>query len=164
MLVICLYGIYESAVQYVQTKMVIIGQVIVSTDFPAHGVAKLVTYLMVFSVISWYSAMKLVGDRLSNIPYYVRLVLQLVILIACVVSLYEFVYNFLVWSSLITVNLAKGHLKLDDITISYPNPNTPWNLVFATKMTLAGFIISSHAFYMISRSSTPKALTGRAAS
>jgi hypothetical protein len=164
MLVICLYGIYESAVQYAQTKMVIIGQVIVSTDFPAHGVAKLVTYLMVFSVISWYSAMKLVGDRLSKIPYSVRLVLQLVILIACVVSLYEFVYNFLVWSSLITVNLAKGHLNLDDITISYPNPNTPWNLVFATKMTLAGFIISSHAFYMISRSSKPKALTGRAVS
>gem|GEM_PF-791517 len=162
MLAICLYGIYESAVQYDQNKTVIIGQVLVSTDFPAHGVAKLVTYLMVFSVISWYSAMKLVGNRLSNMPFSVRLVLQLVILIACVVSLYEFVYNFLVWSSLITVNLANGHLNLDNIAISYPNPDTPWNLVFATKMTLAGFIISSHAFYMISRSSKQVATTGMA--
>lgn len=162
MLAICLYGIYESAVQYDQNKTVIIGQVLVSTDFPAHGVAKLVTYLMVFSVISWYSAMKLVGNRLSNMPFSVRLVLQLVILIACVVSLYEFVYNFLVWSSLITVNLANGHLNLDNIAISYPNPDTPWNLVFATKMTLAGFIISSHAFYMISRSSKQVATTGKA--
>jgi hypothetical protein len=50
--------------------------------------------------------------------------------------------------------LAKGHLNLDNISISYPNPDTPWNLVFATKMTLAGFLISAHAFYIITRSSS----------
>lgn len=154
MLIICFYGAYASALQYTKTKMVIIGQVIVSTDFPIHGVAKLVTYLMVFSVISWYSAMKLVGGKLSNLPDSVRLILQLVIIVACVIALYEFVYNFLVWSSLITFNLAKGHLNLDNISISYPNPDTPWNLVFATKMTLAGFLISAHAFYIITRSSS----------
>ena len=66
--------------------------------------------------------MRLVGEKLSNIPNTIRLVLQIVILIACVVSLYEFVYNFLVWSSLITFNLANGHLNLDNISISYPNP------------------------------------------
>src|SRR5215475_14307530 len=155
MLIICSYGIYADALQYALATTVIIGQVIVSTDFPAHGVAKLVTYLMVFSVISWYSAMKLVGDKLAKIPNFIRLVLQIVILVACIISLYEFVYNFLIWSSLITVNLAHGHLDFDSISISYPNPNTPWNLVFATKMTLAGFIISAHAFYMITRTNKP---------
>ena len=151
MLVICFYGVYDSALHYAKTKTLIIGQVIVSTEFPMHGATKLVTYLMVFSVISWYSAMKLAAHKLLSIPNSVRSVLQLIILVACVVSLYEFVYNFFVWSSLITYNLAKGHLNLDAISISYPNPNTPWNLVFATKMTLAGFLISAHAFYIITR-------------
>lgn len=159
MLIICTYGMYASAVQYSKTKTVIIGQVIVSTEFPTHGSGKLVTYLMVLSVISWYSAMKLVGEKLSNIPNTIRLILQIVILIACVVSLYELVYNFLVWSSLITFNLANGHLNLDNISISYPNPNTPWNLVFATKMTLAGLLISAHAFYLITKSNRPLAST-----
>ena len=153
MLAICSYGIYTSATQYTKTKTVIIGQVIVSTEFPIHGAPKLVTYLMVFSVISWYSAMKLVGGKLSTIPNPIKSVLQLIILIACVISLYELVYNFFVWSSLITYNLATGHLDLDSISISYPNPNTPWNLVFATKMTLAGFLISAHAFYLVTRAS-----------
>jgi hypothetical protein len=40
---------------------------------------------------------------------------------------------------------------LDSINIPYPNPQTPWNLVFATKMSLAAFLISSHAFYIISK-------------
>ena len=47
----------------------------------------------------------------------------------------------------------KGIIRLDKINIPYPNPNTPWNLVFATKMTLAAFLISAHGFYIISRSS-----------
>ena len=37
MLIICTYGMYASAVQYSKTKTVIIGQVIVSTEFPTHG-------------------------------------------------------------------------------------------------------------------------------
>jgi hypothetical protein len=156
MLAICSYGIYASATQYTKTKTVIIGQVIVGTEFPIHGAAKLVTYLMVLSVISWYSAMKLVGNKLSTVPSPIKSVLQVVILIACVISLYEFVYNFFVWSSLITYNLATGHLDLDSISISYPNPNTPWNLVFATKMTLAGFLISAHAFYLVTKPSNSR--------
>jgi hypothetical protein len=41
---------------------------------------------------------------------------------------------------------------LDGISVPYPNPKTPWNLVFATKMTLSAFLISAHGFYIISRS------------
>jgi hypothetical protein len=60
-----------------------------------------------------------------------------------IVSLYEFVYNFVVWSSLITINALGGSINLD--------PDTPWNLVFATKMSLAAFLISTHGFYIISK-------------
>jgi hypothetical protein len=38
------------------------------------------------------------------------------------------------------------------LNIPYPNPKTPWSLVFATKMFLAAFVISAHAVYLISKS------------
>jgi hypothetical protein len=45
----------------------------------------------------------------------------------------------------------KGIIRLDMINIPYPNPNTPWNLVFATKMSLAALLISAHGFYTMSK-------------
>ena len=37
---------------------------------------------------------------------------------------------------------------IDKLSIAYPDPERPWNLVFATKVFLAAFIISTHAFYL----------------
>jgi hypothetical protein len=37
---------------------------------------------------------------------------------------------------------------IDNLSIAYPDPERPWNLVFATKVFLAGFIITAHAFYL----------------
>ena len=37
---------------------------------------------------------------------------------------------------------------IDRLSVAYPDPDRPWNLVFATKIFLAGFIISTHAFYL----------------
>jgi hypothetical protein len=65
--------------------------------------------------------------------------------------MYEFTYNLFLWNSFATVNLVKGVYKLDSISIPYPNPETPWNLIFATQMTLSAFLISAHGFYIISR-------------
>jgi hypothetical protein len=67
------------------------------------------------------------------------------------VALYEFIYNALLWNSLITADVMKGIIRLDKINIPYPNPNTPWNLVFATKMSLAALLISAHGFYTMSK-------------
>jgi hypothetical protein len=60
--------------------------------------------------------------------------------------------NLLTISSFATVNLVKGVYKLDNISIPYPDPKTPWNLIFAAQMTLAAFLISAHGFYLISKS------------
>jgi hypothetical protein len=46
---------------------------------------------------------------------------------------------------------AEAMRDIDVLNIPYPNPDTPWNLVFATKMFLAAFVISAHAFYVLSR-------------
>jgi hypothetical protein len=73
------------------------------------------------------------------------------VLSIAIVALYEFVYNFIIWNSLITADVMRGQLNIDGINIEYPNPKTPWNLVFATKMSLAAFLISAHGFYTMSK-------------
>lgn len=151
MAVITFYSIYVSLNEYLATGKVIIGEVLVNTEFPFKGLAKLVTYLMIVSVVGWYCVTKLGPDKVKNIPKSIKSILQLVVLVLLIISIYEFFYNFIIWNALITADLLQGQLKLDNLYMPYPNPNTPWNLVFATKMSLAALIISSHGFYVISK-------------
>jgi hypothetical protein len=151
MAVITFYSIYISLNEYLNTGNVIIGEVLVNTEFPFKGLAKLVTYLMIVSVVGWYCVTKLGGDMVKDIPISMKTILQLVVLVILIISIYEFFYNFIIWNALITADLIKGELKLDALYMPYPNPHTPWNLVFATKMSLAALIISSHGFYIISK-------------
>ncbi len=151
MAVITFYSIYVSLNEYLTTGKVIIGEVLVNTEFPFKGLAKLVTYLMIVSVVGWYCVTKLGQDKVKNISKSIKTILQLVVLVLLIISIYEFFYNFIIWNALITADLLQGQLKLDNLYMPYPNPNTPWNLVFATKMSLAALIISSHGFYVISK-------------
>lgn len=150
---ITFYAIYVSMGEYVQTGRIVIGEVLVDTEFPLPGLAKLVTYLMIVSVVGWYCVVRLGGDRVKSIPKWLKSILQLVVLAIAVVALYEFVYNFIVWNSFITADALRGVVEFDDIYVPYPNPETPWNLVFATKMSLAAFLISAHGFYTMSKKS-----------
>jgi hypothetical protein len=156
MTAITFYALYQSIVEYASTGKIVIGEILVKTEFPFKGFSKLITYLMIVSVVSWYCVTKLGGDKVKEVSPALRAILQIIVLAIAVVSLYEFVYNFVIWSSLITINALGGHINLDTISIAYPNPQTPWNLVFATKMSLAAFLISAHGFYIISRKDKPK--------
>jgi hypothetical protein len=148
---ITFYAIFVSLGEYMQTGRVVIGEVLVDTEFPLPGLAKLVTYLMIVSVVGWYCVVRLGGEKAKSIPNWLKSILQLIVLAIAVVSLYEFVYNFIVWNSLITADAIKGVLEFDEKNVAYPNPKTPWNLVFATKMSLAAFLISAHGFYTMSK-------------
>lgn len=151
MAIITFYAIYVSTLEYLVTGKVVIGEVLVNTEFPVPGFAKLVTYLMIVSVLGWYCVTRLGGEKVRNIPKTIKSILQLIVLSLAVLALYEFIYNFIVWNSLITADAIKGIIRLDDINVAYPNPKTPWNLVFATKMSLAAFLISAHGFYIMSK-------------
>jgi hypothetical protein len=49
----------------------------------------------------------------------------------------------------ITAGIINGQVPdIDRLSVAYPDPDRPWNLIFATKIFLAGFIISTHAFYL----------------
>jgi hypothetical protein len=153
MTAITFYALYVSIGEYIKTGRVVIGEVLVNTEFPSEGFAKLVTYLMIVSVVGWYCVTRLGGERVKDIPKSVKSILQLIVLAIAVIALYEFIYNFIIWSSLITADAMKGIIRLDDINLPYPNPETPWNLVFATKMSLAAFLIAAHGFYTMSKPS-----------
>jgi hypothetical protein len=148
---ITFYALYVSLVEYLQTGKVVVGEVLVDTEFPFKGFAKLVTYLMIVSVLAWYCVVRLGGDKAKAIPKWLKSILQLIVLAIAIVSLYEFAYNFIVWNSLMTADAIRGIIRFDDLNVQYPNPETPWNLVFATKMSLAAFLISAHGFYTMSK-------------
>ncbi len=152
MLYITSYGFYWSWIEYNKTGNINIGETIVKNDLFVEGTGKLVTYLAIFSVLSWYCVTKIGSKKVEDTPKIIKDVLSVLALALIVVSAYEFVYNFTVWGSLITLNILNNSLNFDEISIKYPNPETPWNLVFATKMTLAALLISSHSFYVIQRS------------
>src|SRR5262245_8466413 len=77
MIVITFYALYVSLGEYLKTGKVVIGEVLVNTEFPAQGLSKLVTYLMIVSVVGWYCVTKLGGDKVKDIPKPIKSILQL---------------------------------------------------------------------------------------
>lgn len=151
MLIITGYGVFNSAENYKDKKKIIIGDVLLDTEFPS-GSVNLVTYLMIFSLISWFAAIKIFEDNIQSLPLYIQTILQIFSLVAIIISGYELFYNFTVWNSVIIDNLINGNFEPDQDLINYPKPDTPWNLAFATQMFLAALIISCHCFYVITKS------------
>ena len=97
---------------------------------------------------------KLGANKVKGISKSTKSILQIVVLGIAIIALDEFFYNFILWNSFITVDIMRGTMKLDSINVPYPNPKTPWNLVFATKMSLAALLISAHGFYLMSKKSS----------
>jgi hypothetical protein len=78
--------------------------------------------------------------------------LQLMLLGFAIITLYEILWNFSVLTSLMTAELVNGNFPdIDRLSVGYPDQDRPWNLIFATKIFLAAFIISAHAFYLSTR-------------
>ena len=66
-----------------------------------------------------------------------------------IIALYEVLYNFTVLNGQIAAGVINGLVPdIDRLSVAYPDPDRPWNLIFATKIFLAGFIISAHGFYL----------------
>src|SRR3989442_12917647 len=77
MAAITFYALYVSLNEYLQTGKVIVGEVLVDTEFPVHGLAKLVTYLMIVSVVGWYSVVRLGASKEKAVPKWLNFISQL---------------------------------------------------------------------------------------
>ncbi len=152
MLIITFYSGYKSAIDFTTTGKIIIGDILVETEFPFKGTMKLVTFLMIFSIISWFTAIKIYEDTIRNLTVRIKTFIQIISIIAATITIYELTYNFIVWNSLITTNLFNNIFDPNNEKINYPMPETPWNLYFATQMLLASVIITFHSYYVMTKS------------
>ena len=73
---ITFYALAVSIAEYRNTGKIVIGEVLVTTEFPAKGLSKLVTYLMIVSVVAWYCVTKLGGEKVKNVNGTIRAILR----------------------------------------------------------------------------------------
>ena len=149
MISILAFGIYAMLTEWEETGTYVMGEVLVETEVPFDNFAKLTTWLFFSTIIGWYSVSRIGWKRTTGLITWKMALLQLMLLSFVIISLYEVLYNFIVLNAQITAGIVNGQVPdIDALTVAYPDPNRPWNLIFATKIFLIGFIISSHAFYL----------------
>jgi len=148
------FGVYVTMIEWIEKGTYVMGEAIHNTVIPFENFARVSTWIFFSTIIGWYCVSrigwkktagdKIVGTRMA--------LLQLMLLGFAIITLYEVLYNFTVLNAMISAGTIGGQVPdIDKISIAYPDPDRPWNLVFATKVFLASFIISAHAFYLSTR-------------
>lgn len=88
------------------------------------------------TIIGWYCVSrigwrrtagdKIVGTRMA--------LLQLMLLGFSIITLFEVMYNFSVLMFQMSAGIVDGVLPdIDRLSIAYPDPDRPWNTIFAIK-------------------------------
>jgi hypothetical protein len=142
------YGLATSAL-FASGGVLDIGQTLVNVDFPIPYFAKPVTYLSIACVTFFYTGLRLWQNKVAQWSHLKLASLQLFAIVVTFASAYEVMYNFMLWGSFFSVQLFHDLAATPNI-ISSPGP-IPWNLVFATKMFLALFVISGYSVYFLRR-------------
>ena len=146
-----IFGVYATMLEWLEHGTYVMGEVIHNTTIPFENFARVSTWIFFSTIIGWYCCTrigwrrtagdKIVGTRMA--------LLQLMLLGFTIITFYEVLYNFTVLNAQMTAGVVNGVVPdIDKLLVAYPDPDRPWNLVFATKVFLAAFIISAHAFYL----------------
>ena len=145
------FGVYVTMLEWMENGTYVMGEAIHNTTIPFENFARVTTWIFFSTIIGWYcvtrigwrrtAGNKIVGTKMA--------LLQLMLLGFSIIALYEVLYNFTVLNAQITAGIIDGQVPdIDRLSVAYPDSDRPWNLIFATKIFLAGFIISTHAFYL----------------
>ena len=146
---ITVYGAYAMISEWMQKGTYVMGEVLVTTEFPFPHFAKLITWLFFACIIGWYCVSRIGWKKTVRLHSWRMSLLQLMLLGFTVICLYETLYNFMLLNAQITAGIVDGKVPdIDRLTVAYPDQNRPWNLIFATKIFLVGFLIAAHAFYL----------------
>jgi hypothetical protein len=146
------YGLIASIIQGVE----VVGQTFVEIEFPPIHIfpffyAKPISWLFLAIVLQVFSVLELYKEKLARISQFKINILKVVLFIIISLSLYEVLFNFTLWGGLMSADALLGKLNPDVIINPFPNPEIPWNIVFATKLYLSGLITSGYFFYFISK-------------
>ena len=158
MLSILAFGVYAMLEEWNEKGTYVMGEILVTTEFPFENFAKLTTWLFFSTIMGWYACTRIGWKRTTQgkIKPWQMSLLQMMLLGFAIICLYEVVYNFTVLNAQITAGIIEGQVPdIDRLSVAYPDPDRPWNLIFATKVFLIGFIVSSHGFYLSTRPRKP---------
>lgn len=145
------YGVYVTTAEWMENGTYVMGEAIHNTTIPFENFARVSTWIFFASIIGWYCVSRIgwkktAGNKITGAR---MALLQLMLAGFAIITLYEVLYNFTVLNAQIAAGIVNGAVPdIDRLAIAYPDPDRPWNLVFATKIFLACFIISSHALYL----------------
>ncbi|MGY5146387.1 MAG: hypothetical protein ACW9W4_00065 [Candidatus Nitrosopumilus sp. bin_7KS] len=145
------FGVYVTTIEWMENGTYVMGEAIHNTTIPFENFARVTTWIFFSTIIGWYCVTRIgwrrtAGDKIVGTK---MALLQLMLLGFSIISLYEVLYNFTVLNAQMTAGIINGMVPdIDKLSVAYPDPDRPWNLVFATKVFLASFIISTHGFYL----------------
>ena len=151
---IAVYGGYMMYMDWLDDGSYVMGEVLNTTVIPFENFARLSTWLFFSTIISWYCVSRIGWKKTAGnkIPGVRMPLLQLMLLGFAIICLYEVLWNFTVLNGKIAAGVIEGVVPdIDRLTVAYPDSDRPWNLIFATKIFLSGFLISAHAFYLSTR-------------
>ncbi len=148
-LAVIAYGIVTT----LQTSggVVDIGVTLVNVEFPLPLLAKPVTYLSIASVTFFYSSLRVWEHRIARLSRVKLSALQLFAIIVAFASAYEVLYNFMIWGAIFSAQYFRGYLNPNVLSSPSDVSSIPWNLVFATKMFSALFVIAGYSAYFLRR-------------
>ena len=151
-LVVGIYGVVASLIQGVE----VVGLALVNIEFPPINVFpimywKPVTWLYVALVTLFISSLELQKERIAKITPSTRSISKIICFVLGCMALYEVFFNFTLWSGLIAADAILGRLNPDVIINPFPNPESPWSVVFATKMFVVLAIVSFYFLFCINR-------------
>ena len=141
-----LYGILSSALG-AGGGVADFGPTLVDASFPTPYFAEPVSYLAVACVTLFYTGLRLWQNKVAQWSHLKLATLQLLALVLAFVSAYEVLFNFMAWGSYLSLQLM--HTSI--VNVLADQIPTPWNLVFATKMFAALFVISGYSAYFLRR-------------
>ena len=145
------FGVYITTLEWMENGTYVMGEAIHNTVIPFENFSRVSTWIFFSTIIGWYCVSRIGWRRTagSKIIGWRMALLQLMLLGFTIITFYEVLYNFTVLNAQITAGIIGGQVPdIDRLSVAYPDPERPWNLVFATKVFLAAFIISAHAFYL----------------
>ena len=148
------YGVYVTMIEWLENGTYVMGEAIHNTVIPFENFARVSTWIFFSTIIGWYCVSRIGWKRTAGnkIVGWKMALLQLMLVGFSIITLYEVLYNFTVLNAKIAAGVIEGIVPdIDRLSVAYPDPDRPWNLVFATKVFLACFIISTHALYLSTR-------------
>lgn len=146
-----IFGVYVTTIEWMEDGIYVMGEKIHNTAIPFENFARVSTWIFFSTIIGWYCVSRIgwrrtAGNKIVGVK---MALLQLMLLGFAIITFYEVLYNFTVLNAQIAAGVVDGMVPdIDKLSVAYPDPDRPWNLVFATKVFLAAFIISAHAFYL----------------